>query len=148
MRLVFDTAILARANPKASGIARELLERVWEDGHSLIVSPFLLEEIKRVLSYARLQAQYKLSAVEITDFVDYLETVAEVIDPVVTEPVVLSDPNDDPIIYAAVAGQADVICTLDRHFSAPNVIEFCRMRNIRVMGDVELLALLARRRGR
>ena len=146
MRLLFDTAILARANPKASGIARELLERVRQDHHTLIVSPFLLEEIKRVLNYPRLQAKYKLSAAEITDFVEYLEAVAEVIDPVVAEPVVLSDPKDDPIIYAAVAGQADVICTLDRHFSAPNVIEFCRMRNVRVMSDVELIALLARRR--
>jgi predicted nucleic acid-binding protein len=86
MRVLFDTAILARANPKASGIARELLERVREGRHALIVSPFLLEEVERVLNYPRLQAQYKLSAGDIADFVEYLETIAEVVDPVVSEP--------------------------------------------------------------
>ena len=35
---------------------------------------------------------------------------------------------------------------MDFRVSGPNVIEFCRMRNIRVMDDVELIALLARRR--
>ncbi len=40
-----------------------------------------------------------------------------------------------------------MICTLDRHFYDPPVLEFCRMRNIRVMTDVELLTLLARKSG-
>jgi hypothetical protein len=40
-----------------------------------------------------------------------------------------------------------VICTLDRHFYDPPVIEFCRMRNIRIMTDVELIGLLDRQPG-
>ena len=51
-------------------------------------------------------------------------------------------PNDDPIIYTAVVGKAEVVGTLDRHFYDPPVLEFCPVRNIRVMSDVELLALL------
>jgi predicted nucleic acid-binding protein len=39
--------------------------------------------------------------------------------------VVLKDPNDDPVVYTAVAGGADVICTVDRHFYQPNVLAFC-----------------------
>jgi predicted nucleic acid-binding protein len=58
--------------------------------------------------------------------------------------VVPRDSNDDPVIYAAVVGHADVICTLDRHFYDGQVREFCRMKNIRVMTDVELIAFLAR----
>jgi predicted nucleic acid-binding protein len=87
-----------------------------------------------------------MSSADIVEFIADLESIAagEIYDPVVSEPVVLKDPNDDPVIYTAVVGKADVICTLDRHFSDPPVLEFCRMRNIRVMTDVELLALLDR----
>jgi len=76
-----------------------------------------------------------------------LKSFAEIYDPVVSEPVVRKDPNDDPIIYTAVVGKADVICTMDQHFYDPPVLEFCRMRNIRVMTDVELLSLLAPQAG-
>jgi predicted nucleic acid-binding protein len=51
----------------------------------------------------------------------------------------LADPKDDPIVYTAVAGKADVLCTLDRHFQSPAVLDFLRTHGIRVLSDVELL---------
>jgi hypothetical protein len=38
-----------------------------------------------------------------------------------------------------VAGDVDVLCTPDRHFYTPNVLEFCKGKGIRVMDDVLLL---------
>ena len=142
MRIAPDSAILVRANKRSTGPARSLFEVIRKQGHPLIVSPFLLKEIARVLKYPRMQKAFKLSEAEIVEFIAELESFAEIYDPVVSEPVVRKDPNDDPIIYTAVVGKADVICTLDRHFSDPPVLEFCRMRDIRVMSDLELLALL------
>ncbi len=55
MRIVLDTAILVRANAKASGPARRLLEQIALGQHELILSPFLLEETERVLNYPRIQ---------------------------------------------------------------------------------------------
>jgi hypothetical protein len=49
---------------------------------------------------------------------------------------------NDPIVYTAVAGQADVICTIDRHFYHPNVLSFCGRQRILLMTDVELLHAL------
>lgn len=63
-------------------------------------------------------------------------------DPVVHEPVVLPDPNDDPVVYTAVAGRAEVLCAMDRHFYTDQVISFCRQSDIEVMNDVELLKKL------
>jgi putative PIN family toxin of toxin-antitoxin system len=143
MRIVLDTAILVRANAQATGPARLLLERIAVGRHQLILSPFLLDETERVLHYPRVQALYGLSPSEIRRHIDLLIAVAEIVDPVVTEPIVLKDPNDDPVVYAAVTGRADALCTLDRDFFEPAVVEFCRMRNIRVMTDVRLLALLS-----
>ena len=143
MRVVLDTTILVRANAKATGPARLLLERIAAGRHQLVVSPFLLEETERVLSYPRIQALYRLSPSEIREHIDLLEAVAEIVDPVVSEPVVLRDSKDDPVVYAAVVARADVICTRDHDFYDNAVLEFCRMRNIRVMTDVDLLAILA-----
>jgi predicted nucleic acid-binding protein len=57
MTIVFDTNIIARANPDSKGVARTLWLTIleWAD-HVLVLSPFLLRETERVLNYPRLQA--------------------------------------------------------------------------------------------
>ena len=46
----------------------------------------------------------------------------------------------DPVLYTAADGNADILCTLNvRHFSGPQVAEFCAERGIRIMTDVEAL---------
>lgn len=91
MRIVLDTAILIRATAKATGPARLLLERIAAGQHQLILSPFLLEETERVLSYPRIQALYGLSPTEIEEHIDLLTAAAEIVDPVPGEPVVRED---------------------------------------------------------
>jgi hypothetical protein len=65
--------------------------------------------------------------------------VAEIVVPAEGPPLVLKDPNDDPVVYTALAGGADVLCTVDRHFYEPNVLSFCARYDIQVMTVVELL---------
>jgi predicted nucleic acid-binding protein len=79
MRIVLDTAILVRTNMKAPGPARSLLERIAARGHQLILSPFLLEETERVLNYPRMQALYGLNPAEISEHIDMLQEVAEIV---------------------------------------------------------------------
>jgi predicted nucleic acid-binding protein len=53
---------------------------------------------------------------------------------------VVSDPADDPVLYTAADGKADVLCTRNtKHFALPAVQEFCAARGIRVMTDLEVL---------
>ncbi len=54
----------------------------------------------------------------------------------------LKDANDDPVVYTAVSGQADVLCTVDKHFYEPDVFAFCSRQGIQLMTDVKLLHLL------
>ena len=62
MRIVLDTNILVRANAKAKGPARELLQVIVDSPeHVLLLSPFLLMELERVLSYDRVRAVVKLN---------------------------------------------------------------------------------------
>jgi putative PIN family toxin of toxin-antitoxin system len=95
--------------------------------------------VKRTLSYPRLQTQYSLTEAEIQEHVDLLQRVATIVEPLISEPIILSDPKDDPVLFTAVQGRADVLCTRDRDFYVPEVIAFCRQRGIEVMGEVELL---------
>ena len=142
MRITPDTTILIRTNAKATGPAKELLDTIQRCGAVLVLSPFLISEVERVLKYPRVQNIYALSDAEIRQHVEYLRTFAEIVAPAEGPPVVLKDPDDDPVIYTAIAGAADVICTLDRHFYDPNVIAFCSRQGIRILDDVELLHTL------
>jgi predicted nucleic acid-binding protein len=115
---------------------------ILDGPHDLILSEFLLNETARVLRYPRMQNLYRLKGKDIFEHIELLRTRSDLVDPVVHIPVVLADPNDDPVVYTAVAGGADVLCAMDRDFYTPQVISFCRERGIEVMNDVELLKKL------
>ncbi|MBV9676787.1 MAG: putative toxin-antitoxin system toxin component, PIN family [Acidobacteriaceae bacterium] len=142
MRITADTGILVRSTFKANGPARELLLQIQRRGHTLVLSPFLLEQIRRVLRYERMQALYQLMEQDIENYIQFLQDSAELVTPVVRHPVVLRDPTDDPVIYTAVDGRVDVLCAMDRDFYAPEVLAFCQQRGIEIMNDVDLLQRL------
>jgi putative PIN family toxin of toxin-antitoxin system len=142
MRITADTAILVRTNAKATGPAKALLDTIQSCGAVLVLSPFLLAEMERVLKYPRMQALYGLDDVAIRQHIQYLESFAELVTPAEGPPIVLKDPDDDPVIYTAIAGGADVICTVDQHFYDPSVLGFCSRHGIQLMTDLELLNAL------
>ncbi|MGA3079048.1 MAG: hypothetical protein ABSB67_20665 [Bryobacteraceae bacterium] len=75
--------------------------------------------------------------------VEFLRSIARIVEPQRGLPVVLSDPKDDPVVYTAVAAGADILCVRDRHFYEPAVVAFCRREDIRIMDDLALLELLS-----
>src|SRR6266481_2822884 len=145
MRIVLDTNILVRANAKARGPARELLQLIAASpDHTLLLSPFLLQELERVFDYKRVRISSKLTDEEIAEFLSYLRAkdVSEVVFPGPAPRVVPSDPDDDPVVHTAVVGRADALCTLNRDFYAPSVRKYCRERGVLVSDDIDLLRLL------
>ena len=142
MRIAVDTAILIRAHAKAAGPAKELLQVIQDSGARLVLSAYVLAEVDRVLRYPRLQALFHMSDGDIWRYVHLLESIADTVDLAEGPPIVLKDSNDDPIVYTALAGHADILCTVDKHFYEPNVLSFCVRHRIRIMTDVELLQFL------
>jgi hypothetical protein len=70
----------------------------WVDpDHIIALSHFILGRVSRVLSYPRMQALYRLNAEEIEDHVRLLQSVSCIVEPASGLPVVLSDPDDDPV---------------------------------------------------
>ena len=139
MRFTLDSNILVRAVTSPRGPALRLLDIVL-GAHTLVLSRFILDEVERVLLYPRIQGRYQITPEEAARFAGNLADASHLVEPVVARPIVLSDAADDPVLYTAVDGKADVLCTRNiRHFAAPEIRSFCAERGIRVMRDVDVL---------
>src|SRR4051794_13625489 len=126
MRVVIDSGVLVRVSSNRAGPAYRLVTSLTPPQDQIILSEFMVSEVVRVLGYPRIQFRQRLGPGGIDEHVSWLRSMSEIVEPAQGPPVVLADPKDDPIVYTAVAGKADVLCTLDRHFQAPAVIEFLR----------------------
>jgi putative PIN family toxin of toxin-antitoxin system len=143
MRVLLDTNVLVRAAGKSHGPAREVFLTVLDPQHTIIASEFLLDELRRVLGYPRVQRMHGLSPAESDQYVRDVAAAAIVIAIPASLPFqVPHDPDDDPIIAAAVYGRVDALCTLDRHLRRQAVMDYCAPFNIRIRTDIELLAEL------
>ena len=75
MRVVLDTNILVRANPKVSpqGLARDLFLTIVSGPHVLVLSSAILVEVQRVLTYPHVQARWPLTEEAIERYLVLLE---------------------------------------------------------------------------
>ncbi|MEX2546853.1 MAG: putative toxin-antitoxin system toxin component, PIN family [Chloroflexota bacterium] len=113
MRAVLDVNVLVSALIAPAGTpARLLLD--WQDGRfELIVSPLLLAELERALSYPKLQRL--VPAADAGAFVAWLGRSATVAnDPDDPPPLRSADPGDDYLIVLA-SHQDAVLVSGDRH---------------------------------
>lgn len=139
MRFTLDSNILVRAVTSPRGPALRLLDLIL-GSHSLVLSRFILDEVERVLLYPRIQARYRITAPEAARFTGNLADAAHLVEPIIVTPITLSDPADDPVLYTAADGNADVLCTLNtRRFSTPAAQAFCKEHRIGVMTDLDVL---------
>jgi uncharacterized protein len=147
VRIVLDTNILVRANPKVSpqGLARDLLLTIVYGPHALVLSPAILIEVRRVLAYPHVQARWPLTPETIDQYLVFLEASSILVEtPSVSSPVVIRDPDDDPILQTAIMGKADIFCTRDEAFRHEIVEKVCREHGIRILNDITLMQELRR----
>ena len=142
MRIVFDTNVLARAHQLANGPARRGLVFVATGYDVLILSQYLLQELRRILGYPRVLKSSGLTAGDISEYLDYLARVSTLVHPLSVPEKLLRDPADEPVLGTALAGNADVICTRDADFYTEEVGRFSAARGIQILSDLELLRAL------
>ena len=139
MRVVFDSNVLARAHQRAQGPARRALVYVTSGSDTLILSPYILWELERILTYPRLLKRSGLSSSDIAEYLENLAQVASLVTPEEIPKNLLRDPTDGPILGTALAGQAEILCTRDADLLTENVRRFCVAKGIRVITDLEFL---------
>lgn len=142
MRIVFDSNVLARAHQLAHGPARRALLFVATGSDVLILSQYLLQELRRILTYPRLLRSSGLTPLDISEYLDYLAHVSTLVHPVSVPGNILRDQADEPVLGTALAGNADVICTRDADFFAEEVQRFSVARGIQILTDLDLIRSL------
>jgi hypothetical protein len=115
-RIVFDPGVLISALISPRGAPAEALDR-WHDGEfDLVVSPALLDELRRVL----LRRKFRRYATEedVSAFVSALAQEAVVAeDPPSSSERVTGDPKDEYLVVLARATGAEAIVSGDAHLT-------------------------------
>jgi predicted nucleic acid-binding protein len=127
-------------------LARELLLTAMSDANTLVLSHSLYAEIEKVLHYPRLRALHGLDDAEIQRFLALLAAGSEQIAVLGYHvgPLVGLDPTDDMVLLTATAGRADVLGTNNRHFFAPDALQFAARHGVRILRDTDLINDLRR----
>ena len=108
MRIVLDTNVLVSALLFPGSKPDQILQLARRGELTLLLSPFILEEARRVLTQA-----FHLLPATVAGFLQTLERCAEIVHPVEPLHVVTAKDSDNRILECAMAGQADVLITGD-----------------------------------
>ena len=107
MKIVLDTKVLIAAFI-THGACNELLEHCTHN-HEVILSPFIIEEIKQ-----KLLLKFGYSTVDADNVVNLLTSRFDIIAPVQLPEQTCRDQDDDKIIGTALAGGCECIVTGDK----------------------------------
>ena len=118
MRFVLDTNLLV-SGVIAAGLPRRLFDGAKAGEFDLCTSEVLLAELLDVLSRSKFAARLAQAGLTPLGIVDDLRRLAVVVLPQAVPRVVPTDPDDDHVIAAALASQANLIASGDKRDLLP-----------------------------
>ena len=123
--MVLDTNVLLSGIAYPASIPGKIMA-AWRHGSiDVVLSDFILAELRRVLP--RLQKRHGLTKSEISDLVDSLALLAEMVEPETSREAALRDINDQPVLGTLLAahtvsgavylvtGDKDLLALADRY---------------------------------
>lgn len=117
MRLVLDTCVLVAALRSERGASLALLTAAFEKRFDLVLSSPLVLEYEAVLTRPEQMNETGLSTEEVIELLELICDSAILVVRNWWRQPRLSDPDDEMVLEAAVAGRADGIVTFNlRHF--------------------------------
>ncbi len=114
MRLVLDTNIVA-SGLLWDGTPARLIDTAQAGAIEIYTSRILLAELARILKRAKFAQAIMTGGVGIEGLVLGYAELATLVDPLPIPPTILADPDDDHVLACALAVQAELIVSGDRH---------------------------------
>lgn len=115
MRLLLDTNVVV-AGLLWNGAPRKLLDRAIDnESVELFSSPVLIDELTHTLDYAKFAKRVSRSRTSVPDLVTHYQALMRLVSPTDTPRIVPADVDDDHVVAAALAANADLIVTGDGH---------------------------------
>lgn len=115
IRVVIDANIYVSALLKPDSNPSRIIEMVREGALTLLISKPIVEELRRVLCYPKVQRIHGRSAKGVGEFLRRLQKIAVMTPASLSITAVPGDPTDDKYLVCAVEGRADYIVSGDRH---------------------------------
>lgn len=134
MRVVADTNVVV-SGLLWSGPPRQVLDAARAGSITLFTCAELLVELEETLSKPKLAGRLARAGVQVTELVIDYAALARFVEAASLPPIVTNDPDDDVVIACAVAAQADLIVTGDRHLRSIGCY-----RSIQIISAGELVA--------
>lgn len=140
LRAVLDANVIISALIQPKGPSGRILTSLLErNSFELVVSPAILAEIRRSLSYPKVRRYVKASEKDIDLSIAAIELIAQAVDGKLRIDAVAGDPDDNKYIEAAVEGLAQFVVTGDKHLLSLKAYE-----NISIVDPRAFLGLLSK----
>ncbi|MGD0781920.1 MAG: putative toxin-antitoxin system toxin component, PIN family [Candidatus Aminicenantales bacterium] len=136
IRAVIDTNVIVASLIHPAGTTGAILSRLRDGAFTIVLSPALLDEIAAVMSYPKIRDKYGIRTSDMEVIAGLLALRGQMAMP--TEAIhVCRDPDDDILLEAAVAGEAEYIVSGDE-----DLLAIRKFRMVRIVKPAVFLAIL------
>lgn len=115
MRIVLDTNVWISGLLLPNSRAGKIIEEWKRATFDIVISPYILEEVGKVLAYPKIKKRLKWDETRIQQYLDLLTFFAEMVDVTEVSAHVTADPKDSPILSTLVNSKAHFLISGDKH---------------------------------
>jgi hypothetical protein len=139
IRAALDANVFVSALLSSRGFPSQILAAWQAERFHLVISPAILEEIRRVYHYPKIARRHRWPEEKIRLFIEDLAHLAILTPGELVLNVIGADPSDNRYLECAVEGDAEYIVSGDQH-----LLQLATYQRIKILTPREFLEVLAR----